>query len=148
MRAAKYFLPLDFCLRIEESPGILNWAIPNLRPPLEASLTVGCSKDECKASLLLFLLISHSTGSFLDSASPLLAVAACTALGEIGRNAPLPIPNEGPGFTKLHLVESLLARIPSGKETNKVRFCCSAVVVPYALSVCLSVCLDEDFYYY
>ncbi|KAL8203023.1 UNVERIFIED_CONTAM: hypothetical protein K2H54_036013, partial [Gekko kuhli] len=60
-------------------------------------------------------------GSFLDSTSPLLAIAACTALGEIGRNAPLPIPNEGAGFTKLHLVESLLARIPSGKETNKMK---------------------------
>ncbi|XP_060093139.1 proteasome adapter and scaffold protein ECM29 [Heteronotia binoei] len=60
-------------------------------------------------------------GSFLDSTSPLLAIAACTALGEIGRNAPLPIPNEGTGFTKLHLVESLLARIPSGKETNKMK---------------------------
>lgn len=60
------------------------------------------------------------TGSFLDSTSPLLAIAACTALGEIGRNGPLPIPSEGSGFTKLHLVESLLNRIPSSKETNKV----------------------------
>uniref|UniRef100_A0A8C0J6E6 Ecm29 proteasome adaptor and scaffold n=1 Tax=Chelonoidis abingdonii TaxID=106734 RepID=A0A8C0J6E6_CHEAB len=65
---------------------------------------------------------TETIGSFLDSTSPLLAVAACTALGEIGRNGPLPIPNEGTGFTKLHLVESLLARIPSGKETNKARF--------------------------
>ncbi|KAJ7335387.1 hypothetical protein JRQ81_013328 [Phrynocephalus forsythii] len=64
---------------------------------------------------------TETLGSFLDSTSPLLAVAACTALGEIGRNAPLPIPNDGPGFTKLHLVESLLARIPSGKETNKMK---------------------------
>ncbi|XP_062985256.1 proteasome adapter and scaffold protein ECM29 isoform X2 [Elgaria multicarinata webbii] len=64
---------------------------------------------------------TETIGSFLDSTSPLLAVAACTALGEIGRNAPLPIPNEGTGFTKLHLVESLLARIPSGKETNKMK---------------------------
>ncbi|XP_070598537.1 proteasome adapter and scaffold protein ECM29 isoform X1 [Erythrolamprus reginae] len=64
---------------------------------------------------------TETIGSFLDSTSPLLAIAACTALGEIGRNAPLPIPNEGSGFTKLHLVESLLARIPSGKETNKMK---------------------------
>nr|XP_034996453.1 proteasome adapter and scaffold protein ECM29 isoform X2 [Zootoca vivipara] len=64
---------------------------------------------------------TETIGSFLDSTSPLLAVAACTALGEIGRNAPLPIPNEGTGLTKLHLVESLLARIPSGKETNKMK---------------------------
>ncbi|MEJ1282869.1 Ecm29 proteasome adaptor and scaffold [Cricetulus griseus] len=60
-------------------------------------------------------------GSFLDSTSPLLAIAACTALGEIGRNGPLPIPSEGSGFTKLHLVESLLNRIPSSKETNKMK---------------------------
>ncbi|XP_063151047.1 proteasome adapter and scaffold protein ECM29 [Candoia aspera] len=64
---------------------------------------------------------TETIGSFLDSTSPLLAIAACTALGEIGRNAPLPIPSEGSGFTKLHLVESLLARIPSGKETNKMK---------------------------
>ncbi|XP_053152364.1 proteasome adapter and scaffold protein ECM29 isoform X2 [Hemicordylus capensis] len=64
---------------------------------------------------------TETIGTFLDSTSPLLAVAACTALGEIGRNAPLPIPNEGMGFTKLHLVESLLARIPSSKETNKMK---------------------------
>ncbi|KAM8983778.1 proteasome adapter and scaffold protein ECM29 isoform 3-T3 [Ara ararauna] len=60
-------------------------------------------------------------GSFLDSTSPFLVVAARTALGEIGRNGPLPIPSEGPGFTKLQLVENLLARIPSSKETNKMK---------------------------
>ncbi|KAL7988627.1 hypothetical protein Chor_007546 [Crotalus horridus] len=48
---------------------------------------------------------TETIGSFLDSTSPLLAIAACTALGEIGRNAPLPIPNEGSGFTKLHLMK-------------------------------------------
>uniref|UniRef100_A0A8D0E6M2 Ecm29 proteasome adaptor and scaffold n=1 Tax=Salvator merianae TaxID=96440 RepID=A0A8D0E6M2_SALMN len=64
---------------------------------------------------------TETIGSFLDSTSSLLAIAACTALGEIGRNAPLPIPDEGTGFTKLHLVESLLARIPSGKESNKMK---------------------------
>ncbi|NXS93447.1 ECM29 protein, partial [Jacana jacana] len=65
---------------------------------------------------------TETIGSFLDSTSPFLVVAACTALGEIGRNGPLPIPNEGAGFTKLKLVESLLARITSSKETNKARF--------------------------
>ncbi|XP_038626132.1 proteasome adapter and scaffold protein ECM29 isoform X2 [Tachyglossus aculeatus] len=64
---------------------------------------------------------TETIGSFLDSATPLLVVAACTALGEIGRNGPLPIPSEGSGFTKLHLVESLLTRIPSSKETNKMK---------------------------
>lgn len=56
-------------------------------------------------------------------------VAACTALGEIGRNGPLPIPSEGTGFTKLQLVESLLARIPSSKETNKARLCSAATIL-------------------
>ncbi|XP_023609055.1 proteasome-associated protein ECM29 homolog isoform X5 [Myotis lucifugus] len=64
---------------------------------------------------------TETIGSFLDSTSPLLAIAACTALGEIGRNGPLPIPSEGSGFTKQHLVESLLNRIPSSKETNKMK---------------------------
>lgn len=59
-------------------------------------------------------------GSFLDSSSALLTVAACTALGEIGRNGTLLIPAEGEGFTKLSIVDNLLARIPSGKESTKV----------------------------
>ncbi|KAL2293978.1 hypothetical protein Nmel_007686 [Mimus melanotis] len=64
---------------------------------------------------------TETIGSFLDSTSPFLVVGACMALGEIGRNGPLPIPNEGVGFTKLQLVENLLARIPSSKETNKMK---------------------------
>lgn len=63
---------------------------------------------------------SFHPGSFLDSSSALLAVAACTALGEIARNGPLLIPAEGEGLTKLSVVENLLARIPSGKESMKV----------------------------
>lgn len=50
----------------------------------------------------------------------MLAIAACTALGEIGRNGTLLIPAEGEGFTKLSIVENLLARITSGKEIAKV----------------------------
>lgn len=61
------------------------------------------------------------SGSFLDSGSALLALAACTALGEIARNGPLPISAEGDGFTKLSMVKNLLARIPSGKESTKVK---------------------------
>uniref|UniRef100_A0A674HU35 Ecm29 proteasome adaptor and scaffold n=1 Tax=Taeniopygia guttata TaxID=59729 RepID=A0A674HU35_TAEGU len=64
---------------------------------------------------------TETIGSFLDSTSPFLVVGACMALGEIGRNGPLPIPSEGTGFTKLQLVENLLARIPSSKETNKMK---------------------------
>uniref|UniRef100_A0A4W6G6E7 Ecm29 proteasome adaptor and scaffold n=1 Tax=Lates calcarifer TaxID=8187 RepID=A0A4W6G6E7_LATCA len=60
-------------------------------------------------------------GSFLDSSSALLAVAACIALGEIGRNGTLLIPAEGEGFTKLSIVENLLTRIPSGKESTKMK---------------------------
>lgn len=60
-------------------------------------------------------------GSFLDSSSALLAVAACTALGEMARNGPLLISAEGEGFNKLSIVENLLARIPSGKESTKVK---------------------------
>ena len=56
----------------------------------------------------------------MDSSSPLLAVAAVTALGEVGRNGVLLIPAEGEGFTKLNLVDNLLARLPSGKESTKV----------------------------
>uniref|UniRef100_A0A4W4F4J8 Ecm29 proteasome adaptor and scaffold n=1 Tax=Electrophorus electricus TaxID=8005 RepID=A0A4W4F4J8_ELEEL len=65
--------------------------------------------------------IHFSAGSFLESGSPLLSVAAVTALGEIGRNGKLLIAAEGEGFTKLSLVDNLLARIPSGKETGKMK---------------------------
>ncbi|XP_057700353.1 proteasome adapter and scaffold protein ECM29 isoform X2 [Corythoichthys intestinalis] len=60
-------------------------------------------------------------GSFLDNSSALLPLAACTALGEIGRNGALLIPAEGEGLTKLSIVENLLARIPSGKESAKIK---------------------------
>ncbi|XP_072904697.1 proteasome adapter and scaffold protein ECM29 [Hemitrygon akajei] len=59
--------------------------------------------------------------SFLDDASPSLALAACVAVGEIGRNGALPIANEGPGYTKLRIVETLLAKLPLSKESNKMK---------------------------
>ncbi|KAG7238407.1 hypothetical protein INR49_030914, partial [Caranx melampygus] len=58
---------------------------------------------------------------YMVGSSALLAVAACTALGEIGRNGTLLIPAEGEGFSKLSIVENLLARIPSGKESTKMK---------------------------
>ncbi|TRY64723.1 hypothetical protein DNTS_030150 [Danionella cerebrum] len=69
----------------------------------------------------LIATATKCTGLFLESESPLLTVAAVTALGEIGRNSVLLIPSEGNGFTKLSLVDNLLARIPSGKETGKMK---------------------------
>uniref|UniRef100_A0A673HWA9 Proteasome-associated protein ECM29 homolog n=1 Tax=Sinocyclocheilus rhinocerous TaxID=307959 RepID=A0A673HWA9_9TELE len=69
----------------------------------------------------LIAIATKAIGSFLDSESPLLTVAAVTALGEIGRNSVLLIPADGNGFTKLSLVDNLLARIPSGKETGKMK---------------------------
>uniref|UniRef100_A0A4W6G8B0 Ecm29 proteasome adaptor and scaffold n=1 Tax=Lates calcarifer TaxID=8187 RepID=A0A4W6G8B0_LATCA len=69
----------------------------------------------------LVAMATKTVGSFLDSSSALLAVAACIALGEIGRNGTLLIPAEGEGFTKLSIVENLLTRIPSGKESTKMK---------------------------
>ncbi|XP_072318992.1 proteasome adapter and scaffold protein ECM29 [Eucyclogobius newberryi] len=69
----------------------------------------------------LVSLATKTIGSFLDNTSPLLTVAACTALGEVGRNGALLIPAEGEGFTKLSAVENLLSRIPSGKESSKMK---------------------------
>ncbi|XP_072771015.1 proteasome adapter and scaffold protein ECM29 [Nerophis lumbriciformis] len=66
-------------------------------------------------------MATKTIGSFLDSSSALLAVAASTALGEVARNGPLLIPPEGEGLTKLSVVENLLARIPSGKESAKAK---------------------------
>lgn len=73
----------------------------------------------------MHLCVCVHSGFFLDSSSALLAVAACTALGEIGRNGTLLIPAEGEGFSKLSTVENLLARIPSGKESTKVTRDCT-----------------------
>ncbi|XP_056628052.1 proteasome adapter and scaffold protein ECM29 isoform X2 [Triplophysa dalaica] len=69
----------------------------------------------------LIAMATKTIGSFLNSESPLLTVAAVTALGEIGRNSVLLIPEDGDGFSKLGLVDNLLARIPSGKETGKMK---------------------------
>uniref|UniRef100_A0A672ZZU8 Ecm29 proteasome adaptor and scaffold n=1 Tax=Sphaeramia orbicularis TaxID=375764 RepID=A0A672ZZU8_9TELE len=69
----------------------------------------------------LVAMATKTIGSFLDSSSALLTVAACTALGEIGRNGALLIPADGEGFTKLLAVDNLLARIPSGKESTKMK---------------------------
>ncbi|XP_027139117.1 proteasome adapter and scaffold protein ECM29 isoform X2 [Larimichthys crocea] len=69
----------------------------------------------------LVAMATKTIGSFLDSSTALLAVAACIALGEIGRNGSLLIPADGEGFSKLSVVENLLARIPSGKESSKMK---------------------------
>ncbi|XP_043971020.1 proteasome adapter and scaffold protein ECM29 [Gambusia affinis] len=80
----------------------------------EMSIT---SQDDDK----LVSMATKTIGSFLDSGSAMLSVAACTALGEIGRNGTLLIPAEGDGFTKLSVTENLLARITSGKESAKMK---------------------------
>ncbi|XP_062864223.1 proteasome adapter and scaffold protein ECM29 isoform X1 [Trichomycterus rosablanca] len=65
---------------------------------------------------------TETIGTFLGHTSPLLTLAGVTALGEIGRNGALLIPDgDGGGFTKLSLVENLLARITSGKESGKMK---------------------------
>ncbi|WAR24119.1 ECM29-like protein [Mya arenaria] len=59
-----------------------------------------------------------------DENNPMLAAGACQAIGEIGRNAPLPLPSGSEGelegeITKLSVVKNLLAIIKSGKENTK-----------------------------
>jgi len=76
----------------------------------------------------LTICISNASAARLvkvaDENSPLLCAGACQALGEIGRNAPLPLPpgsQETQGeVTKLSVVNNLLAIIKSGKENTKV----------------------------
>ncbi|XP_077575498.1 proteasome adapter and scaffold protein ECM29 [Stigmatopora nigra] len=86
-----------------------------------------CSKPADKQSITsqeeddIVTMAIKTIGSFLDNSSALLPLAACTALGEIGRNGALLIPAEGEGLTKLSIVENLLARIPSGKESAKIK---------------------------
>ncbi|KAL4235658.1 hypothetical protein ACF0H5_004053 [Mactra antiquata] len=59
-----------------------------------------------------------------DETNPLLSSGACQAVGEIGRNAALPLPpgdeqcNEGE-ITQLAVVKQLISIIKSGKESSK-----------------------------
>ena len=58
----------------------------------------------------------------MESTQLSMCLAACTALGEIGRKCELPLcdsADQGPG--KLSLVEQLLAKVNSDKTHNKVR---------------------------
>ncbi|KAK3507508.1 hypothetical protein QTP70_027439 [Hemibagrus guttatus] len=79
--------------------------------------TRATSKDDEE----MITIATKTIGSFLDSTTALLTIAAVTALGEISRNGELLIPSEGDGFSKLSLVENLLARITSGKESSKMK---------------------------
>ncbi|XP_053185737.1 proteasome adapter and scaffold protein ECM29 [Scomber japonicus] len=83
---------------------------------MEQQMSITSQKDD-----ELVAMATKTIGSFLGSSTALLTVAACTALGEIGRNGTLLIPAEGEGFTKLSTVDNLLARIPSGKESTKMK---------------------------
>ncbi|XP_019955953.2 proteasome adapter and scaffold protein ECM29 [Paralichthys olivaceus] len=83
---------------------------------MELKMNFSSEEDDALVSMA-----TKTVGSYLDSSSALLTVAACTAIGEIGRNGSLLIPAEGEGFTKLSIVENLLARIPSGKESTKMK---------------------------
>ena len=97
---------------------------------------------------------SLSTASFLDNSNPLLCTGACIAIGEIGRNGPLPIEDgvlsqdtsdgdKGGGeeessvakkgrvekqeiWTKALVVEKLVAKLESSKVSTKVIKICSA----------------------
>ncbi|KAF7662410.1 hypothetical protein LDENG_00236880 [Lucifuga dentata] len=83
---------------------------------LGQQMSIASQKDD-----ELVAMAVKTIGSFLDSSNAMLTIAACTALGEIGRNGPLLIPAEGEVFTKLSIVDNLLARIPSGKESTKMK---------------------------
>ncbi|XP_053393707.1 proteasome adapter and scaffold protein ECM29-like [Mercenaria mercenaria] len=59
-----------------------------------------------------------------EETNPLLSGGACQAVGEIGRNAALPLPTGDDGnsdgeITKLSTVKNLISIIKSGKETSK-----------------------------
>ena len=74
---------------------------------------------------MMFMYISGSLVKVTDERSPLLSSGACTAIGEIGRNGALPLPDgegdAGDGeITKLSVVNNLLAIVRSGKENTKV----------------------------
>ncbi|MEQ2214850.1 hypothetical protein XENOCAPTIV_021913, partial [Xenoophorus captivus] len=70
-----------------------------------------------------------------------------SSLGEIGRNGTLLIPAEGEGFTKLSIVENLLARITSGKESIKAKqvelqFTVGEAITSAAIGTCSGAARD------
>lgn len=68
------------------------------------------------------------TASFLKDGSSILCSGACIALGEIGRNGPLPLAPGSPDdkedseeVTKLTVVKSLLRLVQSIKEKDPIK---------------------------
>ena len=62
----------------------------------------------------------------LDNANIVLALAALSALGEIGRNGCLTLTSEtkfknGSSASKETIIEQLIKKVQSSKENNKVR---------------------------
>ena len=63
---------------------------------------------------------------FVDNSDVLLSVAACNALGELGRTAQLPLPDEsGDGATELSkkdVVDKLIKKVKTDNVHHKVWF--------------------------
>ena len=55
-----------------------------------------------------------------STSTNMLMSAACLALGELGRNGPLPLPNEGPN-SKQSLFKRLLEIVKSSKTSIKIK---------------------------
>ncbi|CAJ0940188.1 unnamed protein product [Ranitomeya imitator] len=107
---------------VETIADTLGQYIFSVRVPYKSDRNsrTGCDSPDPSMMAAYIYEVVTSGRTLLENGSP-LSIAAITALGEIGRNGALPIPDEGSGLTKKQLVESLLARIPSGKETNKAK---------------------------
>ena len=81
--------------------------------------------------LLIPLPSRLSAAKLLDSGQPLIATGACTTLGEIGRNGPLPLPCDDrdkkvDGTSKLAIVDNLIGKVKASKTNSKVSDHCAA----------------------
>ena len=66
------------------------------------------------------MLLEHIDPSTNQHQTHLLMSAACLALGELGRNGPLPLPNEGEK-SKQSLFKRLLEIVKSSKISIKIK---------------------------
>ncbi|XP_014680930.1 PREDICTED: proteasome-associated protein ECM29 homolog [Priapulus caudatus] len=83
----------------------------------------------------------RAVAAFLSSTNAVLSVGACSAIGEIARNMPLPLPSgeletESKEMTKACIVNTLLKKMSSSQEPNSVK--------EKAMQTLANLCVADD----
>nr|XP_032808549.1 proteasome adapter and scaffold protein ECM29 [Petromyzon marinus] len=105
----------------DQSPEVQHGAVLALGYLVSRCLSGRQCRDKGRLPDDLVRTAITAIGAFVGNTSPVLSMAGCVALGEIARSGALPLPDSGSGLSKLSLVETLLAKIRSGKEASKMK---------------------------